>query len=213
MGPIAFDANEFLKYVAAMIAIVDPVGAVPVVLALTPDYDRRARVMLAVVATITVFATLSVSALLGARILGLFAISVDTFRVAGGLVIAISAIRLVSPSAVAEAEASLKPRHNPAIVPIGIPLLAGPASIATAIAFANYPHPQWRIFANHALGLAVVSLTTFLCLSSAVLVQRLLGAAGMRVVSQVMGLILLSVGIEMILHGLAVHLGWPVSPL
>ena len=65
----AFDANEFLKYVAAMLAILNPITKVPLVIAFTPDGDRRERLVLAAVATATVFITLSVAALFGERIL------------------------------------------------------------------------------------------------------------------------------------------------
>jgi multiple antibiotic resistance protein len=210
--PTAFDANEFLKYVTAMFALVNPIAAVPLVIVFTPNANWRERLSLAVVATLTVFVTLSLSALFGKEILRLFAISSSVFRVAGGLVVVLTALGMIRPPASSEGQLLAKPGYTPAIVPLGIPLLAGPGAISAVIAFANYPHPQWRIFANHAFGLAIVSVVTFLCLAGATLVEKVLGATGMRIITQVMGLILLSIGLEMMIHGLAGHLGWQVAP-
>jgi multiple antibiotic resistance protein len=206
------DGNEFLKYVTGMFAILNPVTKVPVVIAFTPDGNTRERFALAATASLTVFITLSLSALLGQEILRLFAISTYVFRVAGGLVVVLTALAMIRPTGSSEGQLLAKPGHSPAIVPLGIPLLAGPGAISTAIAYSNYPHPQWLIFANHALGLAVVSAATFFCLAGATLVERVLGATGTRIITQVMGLILLSVGLEMMMHGLAGHLGWPLTP-
>ena len=201
-----FDVNEFIKYVGAMFALLDPISAVPLMLALTPGYTSAQRTRVAFVASATVFVTLIVAALLGEEILNVFAISPDLFRVAGGLLVLLIAISMIRPDA--DDEEVKATGHDPAIVPLGIPLIAGPGPIAAAILFANSPHPTWDSELAQAAGIVVVTLITLACLLAATRIERLLGKVGMRVVIQVMGLILAAVGIEMIVGGLTDHLGW-----
>jgi multiple antibiotic resistance protein len=206
-----FDANEFIKYVAALVAVLNPVAAAPISLGFTPDGTLRDRIHLATLASITVLVVLSVVAWLGEEILDLFAISVDVFRMAGGLLILLTALTMVRGGPVTATATAGRSDFTAAIVPLGIPLLAGPGAIATVIAFANHPHPQWDSLAAHGAGILAAAIVTFLCLVAASGLQRILGDTGMRVVTQVMGLILAAVGIEMIFHGLTGRLGW-VSP-
>ena len=204
-----FDANEFIKYFAALVAVLNPVAAAPISLGFTPDGTFRDRVHLAILASITVLVVLSVAAWLGEEILDLFAISVDVFRMAGGLLILLTALTMVRGGAVRTV--AERTDYTAAIVPLGIPLLAGPGAIATTIAFANHPHPQWDTFFAHGMGILAAVVVTFFCLVAATPLQRLLGETGMRVVTQIMGLILAAVGIEMIFHGLTGRLGWDVA--
>jgi multiple antibiotic resistance protein len=197
-----------------MIGLLDPISAIPLMLALTPGYSARQRMRVAFVASATVFVTLIVASLLGEEILAFFAISPDLFRVAGGLLVLLIAISMIRPGGGhggGEEEVKADPHHDPAIVPLGIPLIAGPGPIAAAILFANHPHPTWDNMSAHAAGIVVVTLITLGCLLAATQIERILGKVGMRVAIQVMGLILAAVGIEMIVGGLTDHLGWQVA--
>ena len=205
---MGFDVNEFIKYVGALIALLDPISAVPLMLSLTPGYSARDRVGVAIGATVTVFVALLVASWLGEEILAFFAISVDLFRVAGGLLILLIAISMIMPGAGHAPAAPAAPEHNPAIVPLGIPLICGPGAIATAILFANHPDPTWSSMEAHGAAIAVATLAVLICLLLAVPIERVLGKTGMRVATQVMGIILAAVGIEMIVGGLTDHLGW-----
>ncbi|HET7714423.1 MAG TPA: MarC family protein, partial [Bauldia sp.] len=176
-----FDVNEFLKYVGAMIALLDPISAVPLMLALTPGYTTRARVRVAFVASATVLVTLVVASWLGEEILSFFAISPDLFRVAGGLLVLLIAISMIRPGASHDADIPADPQHDPAIVPLGIPLIAGPGPIAAAILFANHPHPTWDNMSAHGAAIALVTLITLACLLAATQLERILGKVGMRV--------------------------------
>lgn len=128
---------------------------------------------------------------------------------AGGLLILLTALTMLR--AAPTRDPAVKPDRASAIVPLGIPLLAGPGAIATTIAFANHPHPQWDYFFAHGVAIVAAAAVTFACLVSAAPLQRILGETGMRVVTQIMGLILAAIGIEMIFHGLTGRLGWTVE--
>ncbi len=212
----AIDINELFKYIGAMIGLLDPISAIPLMLALTPGYTSRQRMRVAFVASATVFVTLIVASLLGEEILAFFAISADLFRVAGGLLVLLIAISMIRPGGAhggggEDEEVTANPKHDPAIVPLGIPLIAGPGPIAAAILFANHPHPTWQNSAAHGIGIVAVTLITLACLLAATQIERILGKVGMRVAIQVMGLILAAVGIEMIVGGLTDHLGWQTA--
>jgi len=201
-----FDVNEFAKFVAALFAIMNPIGVAPLIVLLTPDATARQRTGVALIAAVTVLATLLVADWYGREILHFFAISVDAFRVAGGLLILLTALDMMRPrggsAPVEDAGAA-----NPGIVPIGIPLLAGPGAIATVILYANHSHPAWIGFTTHIAAITVATLISLVFLIAAVPLQRLLGRSGLRVISQIMGLVLAAIAIEMIVHGIGDHLG------
>ncbi len=208
-----FEVNEFIKYVGAMIALLEPVTAASLMLTLTPGYTRARRVRVAFVTSATVLVTLIVASWLGEGILSFFAISPDIFRVAGGLLALVIAISMIRPGADHGVEMPTSTDHNPAIVPLGIPLIAGPGPVAIAILFANHPHPTWDNMSAHIAAIVVATLVILVFLLAATQVERRLGKLGMRVAIQVMGLILAAIGIEMIVSGVVDYVGWPSAAL
>jgi multiple antibiotic resistance protein len=201
-----FDVNEFAKFVAALFAIMNPIGVAPLIVLLTPDATSRQRAGVAVIAAVTVLTTLLVADWYGREFLRFFAISVDAFRVAGGLLILLTALDMMRPGAgIAPSEDA--GAANPGIVPIGIPLLAGPGAIATVILYANHSHPAWIGFTTHIAAITLATLIALFFLIAAVPLQRIIGRSGLRVVSQIMGLVLAAIAIEMIVHGIGDHLG------
>jgi multiple antibiotic resistance protein len=208
-----FEVNEFVKYVGAMIALLDPFTAIALMLALTPGYTRARRIRVAFVTSATVLVTLMIASWLGEGILSFFAISPDIFRVAGGLLAVVIAISMIRPGADHSVELPAGSNHNPAIVPLGIPLIAGPGPVAIAILFANHPHPTWNTMSAHIAAIVVATLVILVSLLAASAVERGLGKLGMRVAIQVMGLILAAIGIEMIVSGLLDYVGWQSAAL
>lgn len=212
MGNV-IDVNEFIQYIGALIALINPISKVPVMLMMTADSSPARRRNVAVVASFTVLVTLAVASLLGREILLFFAISADLFRTAGGIIVLLIGISMVRSEG--------PPDHvpdiggpNPAIVPLGIPLLAGPGAIATAILYAGHHHQNLANTLAHIGGIAVVTLLTLGCLLAAGPIERILGRNGMRIATQVMGLILAAIGVQMIVGGLSDHFGLvPAHPI
>lgn len=204
------DVNEFIQYVGALIALLNPISKIPVMLALTVRYSAKGRRDVAIVASVTVLITLLVVSLLGREILHFFAITPDLFRVAGGLIILLTGISMLRPDGQLQ-QIPAEMDHNPAIVPLGIPLLAGPGAIATAILYASHHHEHWANTVAHAGGIVVAALVTLGCLLAAEPLERLLGKNGMRVITQIMGLILTAIGVEMMVGGLSDHFGWQAA--
>jgi multiple antibiotic resistance protein len=206
------DVNEFIQYVGALIALINPISKVPVMLMMTEGSAGRRR-SVAFVASLTVLVALGVASLLGREILLFFAISADLFRTAGGIIVLLIGISMVRSEG--------PPDHfpdvggpNPAIVPLGIPLLAGPGAIATVILYAGHHHNTVANTVAHISGIAVVTLITLVCLLAAAPIERVLGKNGMRIATQVMGLILAAIGVQMIVGGLSDHFGLvPAHPI
>ncbi len=199
-------STEYLKSLAALVSIVNPVGAIPVLIKLTEAQTPEERRRTCRRTALTTALVLLVSLALGETILSFFGITIASFRVGGGILIMMIAFSMLhaqtSPIRHTEEEArdSLE-RDTVAVVPLGIPLLAGPGAISTVILNAQHysSTPHYLILVIEILA---VALTVQLCLGSASFIARLLGRTGINIVTRIMGLIMTAVGVEFIAAGL-----------
>ncbi|MEW6427150.1 MAG: YchE family NAAT transporter [Thermodesulfobacteriota bacterium] len=198
--------TEYIKFFAALMAIVNPVGAVPVFINLTsaqPEAARRQTSRAAATSTGIILLVVLVS---GEVILNFFGITVASFRVGGGILILLMAISMLhakmSDVKHTEEEAlDSESREAVGVVPLGTPLLAGPGAISTVILTAQrYGSPShYLILAGEIILLTVI---TWLTLLAAPWVSRMLGRTGINIVTRLMGLIMAAVGVEFIASGL-----------
>lgn len=190
-----------------MIAIVNPVMGVPMFVSLTGDMTSRDRNRAARATAITVTAVLAISIIAGDTILGFFGISVMDFSIAGGILVLLMAVNMLNArsdgGARISADERLEAAHRSsvAIVPIGIPLLAGPGAISTAIILADKSSTlQHR---GVLLGICMlIGILTFLTLRAARGLSQLLGIIGMNIFNRIMGLLLAAVAVSFIVGGL-----------
>ena len=128
---------DYTRFVVALLAILEPFGVVPIYLALTAGNDAPVRRGTARTAAVTTFLVLVVAAFSGDLILTLLGTSLDAFRVGGGIVLLLMAVSMLgaktSPVHHTPEEAAAGTREAIGVVPIGIPLLAGPGAISTTI--------------------------------------------------------------------------------
>ncbi len=190
----------------AVFFVVDPIGVVPLFIAMTAhDTKEKARAM-ALKASITGALLLIVFALFGAFIFKLFGVTLPAFRVAGGLLLILTALDMVRarPSETRTSEAETKEgaaKDDIAIVPLAIPLLAGPGSIATVMVLMSSGDGT---ISN---GIAVVSavlltfVATWLLLRAAHHVKRALGQSGIAIMQRVFGLILAAIAVQFVVDG------------
>jgi multiple antibiotic resistance protein len=183
----------------SLIVLVNPPLVVPLFLNLTKPCTPDQRRGVAVTAAVAVCGIFAIAALLGAEVLAALNIDINALRGAGGLLLALLAIDMVwprPPPAAADGSA-----QSPAIVPIAFPMLAGPGSIAVVIAAAaNYPSWEARVLIFAVIG--TIALVALVALLLAVPIYRLLGDAGLDVLSKIMCMLLLGVGLEMLVDGL-----------
>ncbi len=197
-----------LVSLAAIFFVVDPLSAVPFFLAMTRNDSQERRRETALRASVTAFAVLAVFALAGELVFRLLGISLGAFRVAGGVVLLLLALDMIrtQPSRTritdGEVEAGAE-KEDIAVVPLAMPLLAGPGSIATAIVLMAQTRgaPWWHKLP--VLGaILVTAAATYLILAGASRTERVLGRNGLAILERAAGLLLVAVGIQFMLDGL-----------
>ncbi len=202
----------YLKSFLGLLAIVDPLIAVPLFLALTPTASASDRKRIARIAAIAVFFILTGGMLFGGPVLNFFGISLPSFKVAGAILLLMSAISSfnAAPGRVRqtpEEEAEAHNRHAVAVVPLATPLLAGPGSISMVIVFGqSHPGVQKIGMVPHLLAMTlvifVVALLTWLALRAAERVSKFMGLTGMNILTRVGGLVTAALAIEILASGL-----------
>jgi MarC family membrane protein len=206
MHAVIMITKEALQLFAALFAIMNPLTVVPIFLALTDGYSIAARRGVALTVSITVFITLSIVLVTGTRLLEFFGITINDFRVAGGILIFLMSLSLLraTPSRmrhVPEEADDDKSHDNPAFFPLAIPMMAGPGSMTTVILFGNTYSGGVGIVTAMAV-IALVCLMILLTLLMANFLAREVGVTGMNIMTRLMGLILSAVAVGMIFAGI-----------
>lgn len=202
----SINVSEYLKFFAALMAIVNPVGAIPIFINMTADQDKHLRNRNGLMASISMGIILAVVLFSGEAILRFFGISVGSFRVGGGILILLMAISMLHArvSHVRQTEEEKRDsseRDSVAVVPLGTPLLAGPGAISTVILYAQ----RYNSVTHYLLLLGIIIILiilTALCFRLAPAISRMLGKTGINVVTRLMGLVMTAVGVEFIANGI-----------
>ena len=202
---MAFEWHEYMKTFIGLVVILNPMLALPVFISLTETMGDGERLSNARRTSLAVAVVLTVAALLGEEILALFGISIDSFRVGGGLLILLMAIsmmhaRMSGAQHTDKEHEEAQLRADVAVVPLAIPLLAGPGAISTAIIYAHRD-AGWM----HAVLIGeiwVAALLVWLTLRSALPISRALGTTGLNIATRLMGLLLSAIAAEFIVNGL-----------
>jgi MarC family membrane protein len=201
--------REYLLFFVSVFSIVNPFSAIPAYVGLTVDVAPPERKRLSRQAALSVFVILTVSYLAGESLLRFFGISVASLRVAGGLLILGMAWSMLqaklhpakqTPEEAEEAQGAQE-RPNLGVVPLGMPLLAGPGSISVMIIAAGRTH-GWSGHVAVIGAAATVAFLSWVILLAAGPIAKALGRTGMNVATRFMGLILAAIAVEFITSGL-----------
>ena len=191
-----------------LFVVVNPIGVVPLFLAVAGRESAAARRRIAAQAIIISAVILLVFIAIGQLVLEALGIDLASFRIAGGLVLLVIALRMVLAETETSSDTDAPLRGNVAVFPLAMPFIAGPASIMAVVLLTdNNVYTVWQ-HAETAVLLLLVLAFTYACLVGAELVQRLLGQTGASVVSRIMGLILAALAVQSILTGLHDVLHW-----
>ena len=194
------------KLFLALLALVNPLGAVPIFISLTQDMVREERRKTVLTAAATVALVIILSGLLGQRIIDFFGISIGSLQVGGGLVILLTALSMLNakeagarttPEETSEAET----KASIAVVPLAIPFLTGPGSISTVIVYASRIK-GWAQYLGLLITGVAMAMLVVIALSMADRIARLLGRTGINIASRLMGMILAALAVEIIVDGL-----------
>ena len=178
----------------ALFAIVSPITSIPVFLALTASVSKRKRRTIAIQTAIVSGLTLFIAYFIGDIILRLLSIDMEAFRIAGALVIGAIAWSMVmgQQNSVLEVKAG-----SAMVVPLAIPMMAGPGAIATVIALGNSDSGIVRI--ADVIIILVLSMLTCILLLAAEPIEKLLGVQGLLVVTRIFGLLLLAIAVSTVM--------------
>lgn len=200
--------TEYTRFFIALFVILDPFAAVPIFLVLTKTYSARERGRIANISAVTVLLVLVLSALSGETILQTMGTSLASFRVGGGIVLLLMALAMLSGQTgsvrtTPEEEAEAENRNAIAVVPLAIPLMAGPGSISTAIIQMQRSDTEYHgllvIFT-----IILVCLLLWLVLRLATIIGKALGQIGLNIINRLFGLILAAIAVEIMANGLRV---------
>jgi multiple antibiotic resistance protein len=187
----------WLSAFVLLLLVLDPLGNVPTFMALLKNVEpERRRIVLlreCAVATVLLFVFLGV----GENFLRLLGLSQSSLGIAGGIILFLIALRMVFESS--EKVFGGLPQGEPFIVPLAIPMLAGPSALATVILFTTQHQVSARS-AMVAIALAMGVTTTVLLLGSRI--TRVVGQRGLEAMQRLMGLLLTAIAVEMFLRGL-----------
>ena len=198
--------SEQIKYLVGIFAILNPFGAIPIYLSMMTD--RRPEVMhrTALKASIAVAVILTLAVWVGGVLLAFFGIGIPAFRIGGGLLVLLIAIAMfgakTSPAQHTDAEqAEGEAKNDIAVVPLAIPLLAGPGAISLAIVDAHQAAnlPDKIMFSA---GIIVVTIIVWLVLRLAEPIGKRLGTGGLNIATRVMGLILAAMAVQFMADGM-----------
>jgi len=196
----------FIAVLASLFSVVNPIGALPVYTSMTSSHSIKDRRRTALHTTIYFTMICLIFFLGGSYILSFFGISIPALRLAGGLVILNSGFSLLNGKVIrAEAinekmKEEARQKEDISFSPLAMPLLSGPGSISLLISLYAL-HPDWNekgiiIGVMFALGLII-----YIMLLSAPLIARVLGEAGMKAVTRIMGFIVMAIACEYIVGG------------
>ncbi len=189
----------------SIFVLVDPIAAVPTFLVMS-HADPVRRHQMAVKASWTCFIVLSLFAVAGTFIFEMFGITLPAFRIAGGVVLGLIGLDMLrgqrSPTKETPGEAMEgAEKEDAGIIPLGIPMLAGPGSISS-VTVLMAQNPDWAHKGIVLGAIAASSVASFLILAAADRVGDRLHETGIRILSRLMGLLLVAIAVQFILNGL-----------
>lgn len=198
---------EAITAFTALFVVIDPIGLAPIFVAMTAGMERRARRAIAIRACIIGAGILIAFAVAGESILNFIGISMPAFRIAGGLLLFLTALEMLfekrQPKREHRAE---EPTNDPSVFPLALPLIAGPGAIATMILLTD---DASTLGSAQAIGvmLAVIAVV-FAFFQLATPMEKVLGNTGINVVTRILGMLLAALSVQFVLDGIQDMAGW-----
>lgn len=189
----------------ALFSIMNPLGTVPVFVALTQEHTKKERAVTAFWTAIDVLIILLLSFFAGKYILSFFGISLNALKIAGGMIIASSGFALLTGKfrehkgmKRKKVQEDIHNREAISLTPLAIPMLAGPGTISLLITY----NQEFNLIKDICIivgAMLMAALTIYLVLKSAHLIVRFLGASGINALSRIIGFIVIAIGVEYII--------------
>ncbi len=194
----------FIYLFAALFSVLNPIGTVPIFVALTRNDDKSERSRISFWTAIDVFIILIISFFVGQYVLSFFGITINALRITGGIIITSSGFSLLNgkfnknKGINKKVEQEIKVRNDIALTPLAMPMLAGPGSISLLIAFYQEHHSTSAIISS-SLAILAVSIVIYLMLKSAHYLSQILGTSGIVAISRIIGFLTIAIGVQYII--------------
>jgi multiple antibiotic resistance protein len=187
-----------------LFVIIDPIGLAPLFVALTQGMDAGARRKVAVRACLVALGLLTLFGVAGEAVLAFLGISMPAFRIAGGVLLFLTALDMLFERRTQRRQGQADADHpeDPSVFPLAIPLIAGPGAIATMILLTGREGADLaHVLAIHGVMALVLGVVFALFLLAAPL-ERLLGPVGINVVTRLLGMLLAALSVQFVIDGL-----------
>ncbi len=205
--------SDWLQTFSAIFAIIDPFGYIPIFISMTANDSPARQAKMLKRASVAAFLVLALFTLLGSKILHLFGITIPAVQISGGLILLVIGFEMLKVLSVEEKiskteEVEGVERDDISIIPLAIPMLSGPASIATVIVLSSKGGTYQYV---HIITSVMVTLgITYVILRSAGRILKVIGLTGVKVLTRIMGFLLCAMAVQFIINGyLAVAAGKP----
>jgi len=196
------DQAAIITAFITLFVIIDPIGLAPLFVALTKGEDAAHRRGIAIRATVIAGGLLVLFGLFGEAVLGFAGISMPAFRIAGGILLFLTALDMLFERRTKRRKGQANSENDPSVFPLATPLIAGPGSIATIILLTGQAGDDWAAVGAIMLVLLAVLLLVMLFFLSANLLERVLGDTGTNVVSRLLGMLLAALSVQFVIDGI-----------
>lgn len=192
-----FSSLPIVSTTITLFLLMDSLGNIPIYLALLKDVSPKRQLIIIFRESVIALITILFFTYFGPCILKLLHISQQSLAISGGIILFIFALRMIFSNAEQQAkDASTK--YEPCIVPLAIPLVAGPSILATVMIYSSDNHLKSHLF----IAILIAWAATTLILLSAPLIRRFLGERGISAIEKLMGLILTLIAVQLFLDGI-----------
>ncbi len=203
MSELAF----YAAVIVSLFAIVDPIGTLPFFVALTDGFSEEDRGIILRRALMVLGGLLTIFALVGRFLFAAFGFTLGAFEIAGGILLFTVAYDMLHGEmartrlSTEDREEAIARRDELSVVPLGIPLLAGPGAISTVMIYEGAAGSDLLLIFATFVGVAVVTVTTYIVLHYGQRILRSLGRVGIMAMTRVLGLLLAAVGVQFVING------------
>ncbi len=186
-----------------LVLVMDPLGNIPIFLSILQRFSHKRQIQIIVREVIIAFCILCFFLFCGPFVMRCLNLSMNALSIAGGIILFLIAIRMIFPTEKKEAP---EKEDEPFIVPLAIPLIAGPSAIATVLLFASRQPHQLLLLFSSIVAATLVFLIIMLC---SPYLMRILGRRGLVAIERLMGMLLTAIAVQMFLSGIEhlVHSG------
>jgi multiple antibiotic resistance protein len=200
-----FDSSMFIGATVTLVVIMDPPGTIPVFLSLMGRRSKAARAKAARQAVLVSLGVITLFAVAGEAILAYLGIGIPALQGAGGLLLLLIALDLLTGKDNTEPQAV--DDVNVALVPLGTPLLAGPGAIAATIVYVRQAHGQFGSYVALAAAILLVHLVLFICLRYSGGVIRVIRESGIVLLAKIAGLLLAAIAVQLVANSIRGFVG------